>query len=179
MRLKPGERGQGIAIDFLFAVLVFLLVLNACMALMGSSAESASDKILLNELNAKTSQTIDMLVRTEGNPNDWEQHGIDEARIIGLAKRDRALDKGKVDKFVEWAANYSDVIGDYNKVKSLLLIGYDYYFRIVDSDGLLLKETGQPDQAARERMVNVNVKRIVNFNGEEVIAELTIYFPQR
>lgn len=178
--MKANEKGQGIAIDFLFAVLVFLLVLNASIALMDSSNSSAAGKSLIVDLQAKASQTIDMLVRTEGQPNDWQDRGIDEASIIGLAKRDRVLDKDKVNKFVEWGANYSDTSGDYNKARALLLIGYDFHFRIINSAGETLKEAPSQETPPSKwgDMTAVRVKRIVNLDGDEAIAELTIYYPQ-
>jgi len=178
MHLTLGKKGQGIALDFLFAVLVFLLVLNTTMSLIDSSNESVSEKSLFNSLNAKAMQTIDRLVRTDGQPNNWELKGIDDATAIGLAKRDRALEDDKVAKFIEWTDDYSDPNGDYNKVKSLLLIGYDYYFKLSDSTGATLEETGRPGQAARDQMMAVNVKRIVNYQGEEAIAEFEIYYPR-
>ena len=180
MLMKADEKGQGIALDFLFAVLVFLLVLNASLALMDSGNSSAADKSLIVDLQAKASQTIDMLVRTEGQPNDWQYKGIGEANIIGLAKRDRVLDKGKVNKFVEWGADYSDTSGDYNRARALLLIGYDFHFRVINSSGEILKEApSQETQPPKwEDMTAVRVKRIVNLDGDEVIAELTIYYPQ-
>lgn len=172
------EKGQGIALDFLFAVLVFLLVLNASISLMDLSYESDLDKSLIVDLQAKAAQTIDALVRTEGSPSDWQNRGIGEASLIGLAKRDRALDEGKVNKFVEWANVYGSE--NYEKTRALLLIGYDYHFRIISSAGATRKEA--PSQATQPSkwngMTAVRAKRIVNFNGDEAIAEFTIYYPQ-
>jgi len=175
--LKISKKGQGIAIDFLFAVLIFLAMLNASIMLIDSNNKTVSDKTVLNQLNANAEQTIDMLVRTDGMPNDWEMKGIDEITLVGLAKGDRVLEEEKVEKFVQLAATHSSI--DYNKLKSRLLIGYDYYFKITDSGGSILKETGQPSQMLRDKMTAASVKRIVNFNGDEVIAEFTVYYPSR
>jgi hypothetical protein len=170
------SRGQGIALDFLFAVLVFLLVLNSVMTIIDSGTQSVSEKNLLNNLNAKASQTMDLLVRTDGNPNDWEKLDLGDVVAIGLAKRDRALDEDKVGRFFELAGSYSS--SDYNAVKSLLLIGYDYYFELEDSEGLVLEQTGTPGDFRWEDMMQVTVQRVVNYNGVEVIAELSIYYPR-
>ena len=168
------KKGQGIAIDFLFAILIFLLVLNASMALINSNNTTALDKNLMGELQASASQAIDMLVRTEGVPKDWQNKSIDEASLIGLAKRDRVLDSDKINTFMTWAEDYSDETGDYNKVKTLLLSGYDFHFKIGDLEAPL--EINQPD--IWNDMTAVRIKRIVNFNGGETIAEFTIYYPQ-
>ena len=167
------KKGQGIAIDFLFAILIFLLVLNASMALIDSTNATAADKNLLGELQASASQAIDRLVRTEGTPKDWQNKSIGETVLIGLAKRDRVLDGDKVKKFVEWAEDYSDTTGDYNRIKTQLLSGYDFHFKIGDFEA---PSENQPE--IWNRMTAVRVKRIVNFNGEEAIAEFTIYYPQ-
>ncbi len=173
------KKGQGIAIDFLFAIMIFLLVLNASMILIDSNNETAMDKNLIGELQSSASQAIDTLVRTEGTPKDWQNRSINEANIIGLAKRDRTLDNDKVETFVGWAINYSDTTGDYNRVKTLLLSGYDFHFKIVNLEGETRAETptqNRPNQW--NDMTTVRIKRVVNFNGEEAIAEFTMYYPQ-
>lgn len=172
------SRGQAIALDFFFALMVFVLVLSAMTAMIDSNAKSSLEKRRASELNSKAVQTIDMLVRTSGQPNNWEKKGTDEITAIGLAKRDLVIDDAKTSKFVEWAGAYESA--DYNRAKSLLLIGYDYYFCIKDSAGQVVRETGKPADISLTwgNMTAVNVKRIVNFNGDEGIAELTIYYPR-
>jgi hypothetical protein len=146
------------------------------MNLIEGSNKSVADKAILNELNARTEQTLDMLVRTDGQPNNWQEKTIDEATMLGLAKRDRVLDSEKVTKFVQWASEYRSE--DYNKAKALLLIGYDYYFKISDSGGTVLQETGQPDSEIQKKTIAITNKRIVNLDGGEAIARLTIYYPK-
>ena len=176
------KKGQGVAIDFLFAVMIFLLILNASMILINSNNEIAVDKNLIGGLQSSASQAIDTLVRTEGMPTDWQNKSMGEVTSIGLAKRDRVLDNDKVNTFVTWAKDYSDETGDYNKVKILLLSGYDFHFKIVNSSGATLKEAPNQNKPINpgswDNMTAVRIKRIVNFNGEEAIAEFTIYYPQ-
>lgn len=180
-----GKRGQGIAMDFLFAVIVFMLVLGATTVLIDNNAISALEKRRANELNAKASQTMDMLVRTTGLPNNWEEKNIDQVTAIGLAKRDRVLEQAKVGKFRKWIQTYDSP--EYKNVKSLLLIGYDYYFKMTDSAGHQLYidddplkpiQSDEPPDSRWDNMIAVNVKRVVNFNGGEAIAELTLYHPR-
>jgi len=175
-----GEKGQGIALDLLFAILVFLLVLNASLSLIDSGNKSVSDKGILNQLNARALQTVDMLVRTDGEPNNWELESISNVEAIGLAKRDRALDIDKVERLADPSTGWASVYGsdDYNRTKALLLIGYDYYFRISDSDDTTLYETGQPEQSNWSQQMAVTARRIANLEGGEVIVELTIYYPR-
>ena len=177
MHLTLTKKGQGIAIDFLFAVLVFLLVLNASLTLIDKNNLGVMDKNILNDLHSRATQTLDMLIRTSGQPNDWYKKTIDEVTVIGLAKRDRALETVKVEKFVEWAQDYGSV--DYNKSKTLLLIGYDYRLKISDSDDFTLYQIPKILPSSWDNMVAINIKRIVNLDGDEVIVEFTIYYPRR
>lgn len=172
-----GKKGQGIAIDFLFAVLVFLLVLNASMTLIDNNNLSVFDKNILNDLHSQANQTVNMLVRTPGQPEDWHKKNIDDANVLGLAKRDLVLEFDKVEKFSEWAQDYGSA--DYNKCKSLLLIGYDYSLKINDSSGATLYQTPSTYPGSWDGMVALNSKRIVNLDGDEAIVEFTIYYPRR
>lgn len=172
-----GKKGQGIAIDFLFAVLLFLMILNASMTIIDNSNKNSANKAIVNSLNDTLSQTLDRLVRSGGEPVDWEGKTLDETILIGLAKRDRVLDNEKVERFSQWAGNYSDLTGDYNKTKSRLLMGYDFYFVLTDSLGNTLKIPGTPGDAW-DNMQATNLKRVVNYNGGEAIAELTLYYPR-
>lgn len=177
MRLSFSGGGQGIALDFLFAILVFLLVLNTSIILIESSGRVASEESVLNEINSSVSQTADMLVRTKGQPDDWEELGIESVTRVGLARRDRVLDNAKLSRFLELGQFYGS--SDYNKVKGLLLIGYDYYLRILDSGGSVLYQTGVPSDGRWDGMNAINAKRIVGLNEEEVLLEFTIYYPRR
>ncbi len=176
MQLSFSERGQGMAIDFLFAILIFLFLLNASMLLIESSGKLASDESILNALNNTASRTADMLVRTGGEPDDWYQLDIDSVTIIGLAKRDRVLENKKLSKLLEWGQTYGS--SDYNKVKGLLLIGYDYYFKVSDSEGIVMHETGVPNDSRWNEMRAVSVKRIVSLSEEGVALDFAIYYPR-
>jgi hypothetical protein len=177
MQLNFFERGQGLAIDFLFAILVFLLLLNGSMVLIESSSKLSSDESILNALNSTALHTADMLVRTKGEPNDWHENDIGYAERVGLAKRDRVLESKRLSKFLEWSQSYGS--SDYNKVKGLLLIGYDYYLKVSDSDGVVLHETGVPGDSRWDGMHAVSVRRIVSIGEEEVAVDFAIYCPRQ
>ena len=183
VRLIAGKRGQAIALDLLFAVLIFLLLLNSGLLFLGSSNSTVEGKGLLDDLEARAIQSLDMLVRTAGKPDDWQLKSIGDVTFLGLAKRDRVLDEAKVERFRGWIQTYGS--SDYNRVKSLLLIGYDYYFKMTDSSGSILQvkgnniESGVPAGSSWDKMKAINLKRVVNFRGEAAIVEFAIYYPQR
>ena len=176
MQLISCEKGQGLAIDFLFAVLVFLLLLNASMLLIEGNSRLFSEESNLNALNSSATQAADMLVRTKGEPEDWHLQGIESVTRLGLAKRDRVLESKKLSKFLEWAQTYDS--SDYNKAKELLLIGCDYYLKVSDSDGAVLHETGLPSDNRWNGMYAISVKRIVSLSEEEVAFDFAVYYPR-
>lgn len=172
-------KGQGMAIDFLFAVLIFLLLLNAALSLWSSNSKSFEKEALLSDLGSRASQTIDLLVRDSGTPNDWETRTIDNTQIIGLASTDRVLDSEKVAKFTEWTKNGDGFWGeDYNKVRQKMLLASDFYFRLSDADGIPIAQTAVPPLELQDKWWVINVKRIVKYGGDAAIAEISLYHPK-
>ncbi len=173
---QANAKGQGMAIDFLFAVLIFLLLLNTVLSLWSGNSKSFEKEALLSDLGSRASQAIDLLVRDSGTPNDWETRTIDDVNVIGLAKTDRVLDGEKVAKFTAWAQNFwSD---DYNKVRQKMLLASDFYFRLSDEDGLVLAQTALPPTELQDKWWVINVKRIVKYGGDAAIAEISLYHPK-
>ena len=173
------KKGQGMAIDFLFAVLIFLLLLNAALSLWSSNSKSFEKEALLSELNARASQTIDLLIRDSGTPSDWEKRTIDDTAMIGLAATDRVLDEEKVAKFTEWTKTGNGFWGeDYNKVRQKMLLSSDFYFRLSSEGETVLAATAEAPTELQNEWWVINVKRIVNYGGEAAIAELSLYHPK-
>lgn len=170
---NSNERGQAIAIDLLFAIMIFLLLLNAGLSIWKSNASFLEGQGTFNELQLEAARTADQLVRTAGTPDNWEEKPIAEATAIGLAKRDLVLDDAKVNRFIQLAADFGS--GDYNETRLRLLAGRDFYFKL-GGDGAAIAETGKPPDL--ERLWAVDVKRIVKYGGEPAVAELTLYYPK-
>ena len=175
---KPGEknssaRGQAMAIDLLFAVMIFLLLLNAGLSIWKSNASFLEGQGTFNELQLEAAMAADQLVRTAGTPDNWEERPIAEATAIGLAKRDLVLDDAKVNRFIQLAADFGS--GDYNETRLRLLAGRDFYFKL-SRNGAPLAETGKPSDI--ERLWAVDVRRVVKYGGEPAVAELTLYYPK-
>ncbi len=169
------EKCQGVVIDLLFAVLIFLLLLNASFALWQNNAILLQNEVISNQLRLETTQVADMLVRHEGEPDDWEKKAeLGAVAAIGLAKRDRVLDETKVQRFAQLAATFWS--SDYNAARVRLLAGRDFYFKLSNSAGGVIAETAHPDSPVNQWAVNV--KRVVKFGGDAAVAELTLYLPK-
>ena len=167
------QKGQAMAMDLLFAIMIFLLLLNAGLSIWKSNASFLEGQGTFNELQLEAARAADNLVRAAGTPDNWEEKPISEATAIGLAKRDLVLDDAKVSRFIQLAADFES--GDYNETRIRLLAGRDFYFKL-SRDGAPLVETGKPPDL--ERLWAVDVKRIVKYGGEPAVAELTLYYPK-
>ncbi len=169
-------KGQGLAIDFLFAAMIFLLLLNAALNVWSNEAGFVQKEYLLSELENKASPAIDLLVRTNGEPPDWEERDINQTKIIGLAKSDRVLEPDKVRLFAQWGSAFWSV--DYNKLKEKMFLSYDFYFKLSDETGTVIEETEKPPATFLGKVWSVNVKRIVKYGEGAGIVELTLYHPR-
>ncbi|MCX6798474.1 MAG: hypothetical protein NTW59_00020 [Candidatus Diapherotrites archaeon] len=168
--------GQTIAVDFLFALLLFLLVLNSALSIWKNNSLLLEKQGTISGLQLEAIQAIDLLVRSSGSPDNWEERSLAETQIIGLAKRDRVLDPAKVNRFVLLSSAFGS--DDYNGVKARLLVGRDFYFRLSNGSGTIAgTETAKPGDL--DSQWAVNVKRIVEFGGDSAVAELTLYYPNQ
>lgn len=185
--LKTGAKGQSIAFDLFFGVILFIIVASTLSGIWTNKATEMQKDLIERELRTMTINTFDMLIISNGYPAHWEDadYGtgdLSSITTIGLAKKDRFLDKEKVDVFVDLSTNY------YSEVRTKLLIGgNDYYFRLVepgtgitmtDEIGNPIEAGNNPDSLAPEdekKLMRASVKRAVTYKEVDVIAELTLY----
>lgn len=176
MKLRHAK-GQGIAIDLMFAMLVFMLLLGAILGLWQSNAVFLEKQSSLSQLQSEAVQGVDMLVRHQGEPDDWEtKQDLSNVTTIGLAKRDRVLDMDKVNRLVELAGDPPGFWeADYNTARTKMLAGRDFYFKLTNVEGAVIAQTANGNP---QNMWAVNVKRVVTVGGDVAVAELTLYFPK-
>jgi len=105
MLVLTRKLGESIAIDLSAAVLIFLLIGGSITWVWSNKATGSEGKLLENETRLMADRTLETLISSKGQPEDWkETSSID---VIGLAKRDRILDEDKVNQFV-WRAGLLD-----------------------------------------------------------------------
>ena len=106
-------------------------------------------------------QTADLLVKSSGEPLDWEDdpRNVD---VIGLADKDRELAIDKVDAFVNLSYNRT------SKVLGLEI--YDFYFQLKYLNGTKLVGYGRtPSNTV------VNIQRLVFYKDEKTIFEFALW----
>ncbi len=78
------------------------------------------------ELEIIAFQTADLLVKSDGKPQNWENNPLN-VEVIGLATEDRNLSLEKVYAFVNLSYNFT--------LRSLGLELYDFYFQLKGFNG--------------------------------------------
>lgn len=90
------NNGQGIAIDLFLGVAIFLLLLTAVLAIWSNTETTASRELYEKEMQRMATEALDRLIRSKGDPENWEQPNAGNITAIGLAKADRVLDENKI-----------------------------------------------------------------------------------
>lgn len=159
-------KGQINSIDFMFALFLFLFMVAWLLSIWTGNLGVALAEQAFGEMREKSFQIADVLVRTQGTPENWEELGVYETDAIGLAVKDRVVDAEKVSAFVE--AGHS--AADYNRTKEIFgIVPFDYYFELHGVEDL---ETGV---AAREGETAVSTERTVMYKGGEATVRITIH----
>ena len=121
------------------------------------------DNVDYEEMQIIAFQVSDLLVKSKGEPEDWENNP-DNVDVIGLASSDRELSTEKVDAFVNLPYNITS--------KSLGVELYSHYFQLKHINGTKMAEQGVI--FPKNRSV-VNVQRLVVYENEEAIVEFAVW----
>ncbi|MFH1225251.1 MAG: hypothetical protein V1676_05605 [Candidatus Diapherotrites archaeon] len=164
-----GVRGQIAAIDFLFGLFIFLLIVAWLLSVWTNNMEVAIGEQNFDEMRMKGFQIMDVLVRTPGTPENWEGTGITNISTIGLAYKDRVVDANKLAKFI-WLG---DIAHEYAKTKEIFgIVPYDYEFTL---DGIEDFNTGKPIEGAP---IVISMERTVLYLGSDANAKIAIYWEE-
>ncbi|MBN2122329.1 hypothetical protein JW721_04735 [Candidatus Micrarchaeota archaeon] len=126
------RKGQINSIDFMIAVLIFAVILVFLIGFWFLNMAELSEMMGRDRLDSTSIAVSDMLIKTPGVPENWED-GPSDVWAIGLATTQNVLSKEKV-------ANFTAL--DYNESREIMGLDGDYYFYIEDLDGNRLHEAG-------------------------------------
>lgn len=115
------NKGQIISVDLIVSVVIFISVFAVCLLVSVRSLEELRDSYESSILNKKVQRISEILVRTQGLPQDWNETS---ATSIGLAESEFILNYTKILRLKNMQAS---------RVRSLLGLGeYDFFVNITN-----------------------------------------------
>ena len=154
------SKAQLVMTDFFIALMVFIILITAIIINLNNYTSRLSYDQNKNEILITLFQVSDAFVKTSGIPSSWESN-LTSLEVIGLADWDRNLSVNKVKNFTNL---------NYTRAQSFLDY-YNFYFRIMNSTNSSLVASGLVFNGTS----SVSTRRYVNYNGNEVIMELTLW----
>ena len=68
------KKGQGMAVDMMAAVLIFLIIGGSVMFVWSDKEIEAEERFFENERIAMTERTLDTMIKSNGLPADWKKY---------------------------------------------------------------------------------------------------------
>jgi hypothetical protein len=152
-------KGQVWSLDFAVSVTIFLLILVPFLMIFGYIMNQNTERAALDDMGVSALSISDSLVRAAGVPQDWNATTVE---LVGLADTENVLDEGKVALF--------DSLG-YDKLKSVMSKGYDFYMKISDLNGTVYTEKG----SLPGRVTIVPVERYAVYRNRVVKLQLYLW----
>jgi hypothetical protein len=125
-------KAQAWSMDFIASITVFILIFSIVVFSWNYVNTQNAERSLFSEMQVSGLDISDILVRSPGNPEDWNESNV---LSIGLAYRENVLNETKVDQFV--SMNYS---------LSRILLGLPYsefYFALEYLNGTIIEYGGK------------------------------------
>jgi len=152
------RRGQAFSMDFLAAVVIFMLVLGLVLYSWNYIVEGSVRSNQRRGMEISAARIADFLATTGGYPYNWEEKP-ENATTIGLAGRDRVIDNRKLAAFMG--------MGDDAFKQRMNIAGYGFYFRIL-GQGIV---KGSPPDGS----VASTIRRVVIYNSTPETLEFSIW----
>lgn len=126
--IKPiDRRGVVFTMDMIAALFFFLVILLSFLWLWGETYRHMNEYRQERSRQTKLMDISSMLIRTTGNPPDWEHRKVraDSVRSIGLATEDNVLSDRKLSAFTS---------ADYQTLREILGLGAEDFSLVVSSN---------------------------------------------
>lgn len=165
------SRGQFFSPDLIVALGVFvfaLIIFFSASASLFSQSNIYEDRKGIDEAAHKT---VDLLVLSPGSPSNWENLPLSGAYSIGLALSNNSISAAKA---VFLIRQLNDPAG-YLVLKDKLGLGpYDFYLRILDSEGAVISSNNVSlagGVVSSDPKLTFSYKREVIFGGAPAVLE--------
>jgi hypothetical protein len=156
-------KGQIFATDLIAAAVIFMLAIGALLLTWDYGKTRLDETAKMREMERESQSAADILVKTPGNPPDWEKNPQDgNITSIGLAVDDRTINPKKMMALPG--------IG-IKTMRENLRIGSDMpYITLRTPEGETIIAGEQPNATE-----SVRTTRIVSYNGRAALLEVTIW----
>ncbi len=123
--------GQIWSLDFMSSVTVFFFILIVLFFTWDYATYQSTDQMIFNEMENRALTTADMIIRSRGFPEDWNESNV---QVLGLAEEENILNQTKILTFVGM---------DYDVTRQIFGIpSFHYHFRITNLNGSIASLQG-------------------------------------
>lgn len=157
------RKSQIAVTDLIIALSIYVILILFVVFTWNRYTMILQDDFNYNVMEITAFQVTDLLVKSGGEPEDWEKDP-GSVEVIGLASFDRNISAEKVDAFL-------NNISYRNASKLLGTAYYNFYFQIKHINGTRLREYGI---SSTNRSV-VNVQRLVSYKNEKAMVEFALW----
>jgi hypothetical protein len=122
---------------------------------------NATGMLAMNDMESRTLQALNALVKTPGYPEDWDAGNVE---IIGLSSKKNSIDEVKLAQFRSM---------DYDDIKEKLkLEGYDFNFEFIAQSPSDNFSIGSMPSSGKNI---ISLARAVEFKGGSAIVQFKIF----
>ena len=168
LKIRPiKKKGQLFSLDLVASVVIFIILFAFIISLWNLYSTRLSENIYSEELQLLSFQITDLLVKSQGEPTNWENNP-ENVSVIGLKLNPNYLDSNKINAFLTL---------DYNLTKELFNIErFDFNFKILDLNGNTISETGLSSPETNSYIISN--KRLVIIQNETRQISFTLWKEQ-
>jgi len=168
--LKMHKKAQIFSTDLIISAAIFMILISFVFFTFSRYQTKIDDSIRIQDMNLKALQITELLVKSSGEPVNWEEN-VSKLNIAGLVSSDRRLLESKITEFIEL---------EYNTTKEKLkIMPYEFYFALKEINGGVAKINGEEaEKGIKPNLTSKNVltiKRMVLYGQNEKIIEFTIW----
>ncbi|MDD3754567.1 MAG: hypothetical protein PHQ17_08435 [Methanobacterium sp.] len=168
---KKDSRGIAFSLDLLLALIPITIILGLVAASMGNIMYDTQDVVYRSSMERSAQDTSNALLKTSGNPYNWETLGASQLKSVGLAKYDTS---NKLPLEYVLSTDKVGAIAPAN-VQSMLGSQYSYQLLITTlKTGNIVRNLNSVDNTYTKETATdvVAVERIVSISEFDIVAEL-------
>ena len=169
--LKTYKKGQLFSTDLFISASIFLVLIISIIAVLTLYSVRFDETIKNEDIVLRALQITDILLKSEGEPYDWENNPGD-VNVFGLVTSDRMFSTSKVREFVK--LNENDVRDKLN------VENVNFYFSLKDPQGALYAVgSGEFSEAGSKPSLEaknvVAIQRIGVYSGQDAFMEFILW----